>query len=155
MTTDVSHHAKLDALYDVWLNLSLESSPSDFEAFAAFFDEDCTAWLLSMRELDTPSHHRQGVIQGIKEVLKNTRLNERRVIERFESAGGSKISCEMSNSLTVQGRVLDPFPETVTAVFNDKGLITDFKLYACRSPIVAIIQEVTGEGPYERHEKCH
>ncbi|KAI6082980.1 hypothetical protein F4821DRAFT_201609 [Hypoxylon rubiginosum] len=155
-------HAKLDALYETWSKLSLESSPTEFQAFADFFSEDCTAWLLSMRELKEPSIGREGVIAGIKDVLRNSQIKERRVIDRFESGNGSKISVEMENSLVVQGKDLDTFPETATAVFNEQGLITDFKLYCCRSPVVEIIQEVTGVGPYatvktddEKAEKCH
>lgn len=56
----------------------------------------------------------------------------------------------MDNHLVIHGKDLDRFPETAVAVFNDKGLITDFKIYCCRSPIVTIVQEVTGEGPYKK-----
>ncbi|KAI2604659.1 hypothetical protein GGR54DRAFT_448898 [Hypoxylon sp. NC1633] len=155
MATNSALHARLDALYDTWMKLSPESSPSEFETFANFFDEDCQAWLLSMRELSQPSVGRKGVIKGIQEVLTNTRIKQRRVIDRFEGGGGSKVSVEMSNQLVVQGKEVESFPETVTAIFNDKGLITDFKLYCCRSPVVEIIQEVTGEGPYKIQDKCH
>ncbi|KAI4859377.1 hypothetical protein F4820DRAFT_439976 [Hypoxylon rubiginosum] len=163
MATSSILHTKLDALYEVWSKLSLESSPAEFQAFADFFSEDCTAWLLSMRELKEPSIGREGVIAGIKEALKNTHIKERRVVDRFESAGGSKISVEMDNRLVVQGKDLERFPETATAVFNEQGLIADFKLYCCRSPVVEIIQEVTGIGPYVttkkndggKGEKCH
>ncbi|KAK6949459.1 hypothetical protein Daesc_009539 [Daldinia eschscholtzii] len=145
-------HAQLDALYDTWTSLTPTSPPSDFEKFAAFFDENCYAWLFSMRELAEPSIGRQGVIDGVKEVLKLQRIEERRVVERFASARGSKISVEMKNRYNVVGEDLDTFWETVTAEFNDKGLITDFKVHCCRSPMVAIIQKVTGEGPYKCHE---
>lgn len=74
MASAASLHAKLDALYDVWMKLSLDSPPADFEKFASFFDEDSTAWLLSMRELADPSIGRQGIIEGIKAALKNTRI---------------------------------------------------------------------------------
>ncbi|KAI2471408.1 hypothetical protein F4781DRAFT_123336 [Annulohypoxylon bovei var. microspora] len=154
MSTTASLHAKLDALYDVWSELSPDSPPAEFEKFASFFDEHCTAWLLSMRELSEPSIGRQGVIEGIKTVLENAQIKERRVVDRFESTGGSKISVEMSNRIVVQGKEIDEFPETATAVFNDKGLITDFKLYCCRSAVVEIIQDVTGVGPYKREDKC-
>ncbi|KAI0103538.1 hypothetical protein F4814DRAFT_100655 [Daldinia grandis] len=144
-------HAKLDALYTTWTNLTPTSPPADFEKFASFFDDNCRAWLLSMRELATPSIGRQGVIDGVKEALKDQRIKERRVVDRFESVGGSKISVEMNNRLVVHGRELDPFPETATAVFNEEGLITDFKVYCCRSAVVEIVQDITGVGPY----KCH
>ncbi|KAI1205411.1 uncharacterized protein F4807DRAFT_284620 [Annulohypoxylon truncatum] len=155
MTTTASLHAKLDALYDVWLSLNPDSSAAEFNKFASFFSEDCTAYLLSMRELATPSIGRPGVVEGIKDVLKDTRIKERRVVERFENTSGSKISVEMNNRLLVHGKEIDVFPETATAVFDDKGLITNFKLYCCRSAVVEIIQDVTGVGPYRRQDKCH
>ncbi|KAI8965459.1 hypothetical protein F5Y11DRAFT_11104 [Daldinia sp. FL1419] len=142
------HHAKLDALYDLWCTLTPTSPPSSFEKFASFFDEHCRAWLVSMRELEKPSIGREGVVAGIQESLKQQHIAERRVVDRFESADGSKVSVEMNNRLSVLGRELDPFPETATVVFNEKGLITDFKLYCCRSAVVAIIQDITGVGPY-------
>ncbi|KAI1459578.1 hypothetical protein F4805DRAFT_67435 [Annulohypoxylon moriforme] len=155
MATTTSLHAKLDALYEVWLSLTPDSSAAEFSKFANFFDENCTAYLLSMRELSSPSIGRAGVVEGIKAVLKDQRIKDRRVVDRFESTGGSKISVEMNNHLVVHGREVDAFPETATAVFNDKGLITDFKLYCCRSAVVEIIQDVTGVGPYRIEDKCH
>ncbi|KAI0384177.1 hypothetical protein F5Y04DRAFT_237697 [Hypomontagnella monticulosa] len=150
MASAASLHAKLDALYDVWATLSLDSPASEFEKFASFFDENSTAWLLSMRELAEPSIGREGIIKGIKVVLKDTRIKERRVVDRFESSNGSKVSVEMNNHLVIHGRSLDGFPETAVAVFNDKGLIEDFKVYCCRSPVVTVVQEVTGVGPYKK-----
>ncbi|KAI1106226.1 hypothetical protein F4804DRAFT_62139 [Jackrogersella minutella] len=158
MTTTASLHAKLDALYEVWQGLSLNSPTAEFEKFANFFDENCTAWLLSMREIATPSIGRQGVIEGTKDILKDMdmQIKQRRVVDRFQSTSGSKISAEMSNDLVVYGRELLAYPETATVAFNDKGLITDFKVYCCRSAVVEIIQDVTGEGPYKpKDDKCH
>ncbi|KAI0882124.1 uncharacterized protein GGS22DRAFT_191294 [Annulohypoxylon maeteangense] len=155
MTTTASLHAKLDALYAVWQTLTLDSPAAEISKFADFFDENCTAYLLSMRELATPMIGRAGVIEGIKTVLQDTQIKERRVVDRLGSTGGSKISVEMSNRLVVHGKEIAAFPETATAVFNDRGLITDFKIYCCRSPIVEIVQDVTGVGPYRREEKCH
>ncbi|KAI1465457.1 uncharacterized protein F4812DRAFT_466423 [Daldinia caldariorum] len=150
MSTAASLHAKLDALYDVWSGLTLSSPDADFEEFADFFDEDCRAWLISMRELGEPSLGRKGVIQGVKDLVRNMRIEERRVVGRFDS-GHYKISVEMSNRYDCLDRTVDPFWEAVVVTFNDKGLIADFKTHCCRSPMVAIIQEVTGVGPY----KCH
>ncbi|KAI1448703.1 hypothetical protein F5Y02DRAFT_278944 [Annulohypoxylon stygium] len=155
MATSASLHTKLDALYDVWQSLTPDSPPAEFTKFASFFSENCTAYLLSMRELSTPSIGRAGVIEGIKDVLKDTAIKERRVVDRFSSTSSPRISVEMNNRLAVHGREIDTFPETATAVFNDEGLITDFKLYCCRSAVVEIIQDVTGVGPYRRDDKCH
>ncbi|KAI1804697.1 hypothetical protein F4811DRAFT_518763 [Daldinia bambusicola] len=149
MSTAASLHAKLDALYDVLSGLTVSSPDADFEKFASFFAEDCRAWLISMRELAEPSVGRKGVIQGAKDLVKNMRIEERRVVDRFDS--GNRVSVEMSNRYDCLGKTVDPFWETVTVAFNDEGLITDFKTYCCRSPMVAIIQDVTGVGPY----KCH
>ncbi|KAI1091679.1 hypothetical protein F5B19DRAFT_257174 [Rostrohypoxylon terebratum] len=148
-------HSKLDTLYDVWQSLTPASSPAEITEFASFFSENCTAYLLSMRELSAPSIGRAGVIEGIKDVIKDSQIKERRVLDRFSSTSSPKISVEMNNRLTVRGREIDAFPETATVVFDDKGLITDFKLYCCRSAVVEIIQDVTGVGPYRRDDKCH
>ncbi|KAI0149942.1 hypothetical protein F4776DRAFT_603911 [Hypoxylon sp. NC0597] len=149
-------HERLDSLYDVWMSLKLDSPEADFEKFASYFDENCKAYLLSMREIAEPSQGRKGVIEGIKEVLKNTRIKERRVIDRFNTVNSAKISVEMFNRLEVRGKTLDPFPEVAVVTFNHTGLITDFKLYCCRSPVVHIIQEATGKGPYkDLSHKCH
>ncbi|KAI1137148.1 hypothetical protein F5Y05DRAFT_79885 [Hypoxylon sp. FL0543] len=150
MATPISSlHQRLDSLYDVWTSLKPDSPEAAFAKFASFFDEDCTAYLLSMREIAEPSVGREGVVKGIKEVLKDTRIKERRVVARFDSGGGSKISVEMLNRLEVRGQELDTFPEVAVVTFNDEGLITNFKLYCCRSPVVRIIQDVTGNGPYK------
>ncbi|ETS80533.1 hypothetical protein PFICI_08062 [Pestalotiopsis fici W106-1] len=155
MTTSTLLHDRLDSLYEVWQSLSPGSSSEDFKAFADFFSQDCTAWLLSMREHETPSIGRSGVIEGIQTAIQDSQIKARRVLKRFTDVTGSTISCEMQNSLTVHGKPLDPLYETAVVAFNDQGFITDFKLYSCRSAIVAIIQDVTGVGPYERHNECH
>ncbi|KAI1409001.1 hypothetical protein F5Y13DRAFT_98225 [Hypoxylon sp. FL1857] len=165
MATTASLHNRLDCLYDVWMSLKPDSPETLFAKFANYFDENCTAYLLSMREIAEPSIGREGVIKGIKEVIKNTRITKRNVVDSFDitqnlsrtsTASGSKISVEMSNDLDVRGKKLDSFPEVAVVTFNCEGLITNFKLYCCRSPIVHIIQDVTGEGPYKVLEsKCH
>ncbi|KAI0837549.1 hypothetical protein F5Y06DRAFT_297407 [Hypoxylon sp. FL0890] len=120
----VTLHQRLDSLYDIWMGLNPDSPQADFAKSANFFEENCTVYLLSMREISEPSRGREGVIKGIKEVLKNTRIKERRV-------------------------EIDLCLEVAVVVFNDKGLITNFKLYYCRSPVVQIIQDITGNGPYK------
>ncbi|CAJ2500512.1 Uu.00g033650.m01.CDS01 [Anthostomella pinea] len=153
--SDDLHH-KLDALYAHWQALTPDSPEDDFAAFASFFDENCTAWLLSMRDFDTPSIGRAGVITGIKAALKDSQIRERRVIDR--SSTGRKVFCETSNVLTVYGKIVDPFPETTVAVFGEGGLVLDFKIYSCRSKVVALVQDATGAGPYKRAEvevACH
>ncbi len=150
MTANNPLHAKLDAFYDTMQRLTLKSSPEEFSRFASFFDEKCIVYLQSMRERSTPSLGRQGVIDGLKDNLKDYYLDERRVLSRSISDDGLRIFCEMENRLVVHGRVLDPFPETAVVVFDKDGLITSFKLYSCRSHLVRYIQEETGRGPYTK-----
>jgi hypothetical protein len=138
--------AKLEALYEVLLSLRQDSRDADIQAFADFFDENCTAWLKSMREYDTPSLGRVGVIDGIRDNLQNYYLEGRQVLSSSES--GSRVFCEMKNRLVVCGETLDPFYETAVVEFNTQNLISSFKLYSCRSHIVMIVQQKTGVGPY-------
>ncbi|OTA64113.1 hypothetical protein K449DRAFT_442809 [Hypoxylon sp. EC38] len=150
-------HAKLDGLYDVWMSLKPDSSEADFARFGSYFDENCKAYLLSMREIDEPSVGRQAVIEKIKEVLSNTRIKQRNVIGRFDVTWGGKIvAVEMYNHIEVRGIYLIPFPEIAVVTFNNENLIADFKLYCCRSPVVNIIQAATGYGPYKSvSPPCH
>ncbi|MCJ1382580.1 hypothetical protein MMC17_005693 [Xylographa soralifera] len=141
-------HSRLESLYQTWQSLRPTSSDKQFDVFGAFFDEACIAWLKSMREWDQPSIGRQAIIDKVKANTELHHLEERRVLSSFTSEDGLKVVCEMKNRLSVIGNPLDPFYETAVATFNEQGLITDFKLYNCRSPIVGIIQTMTGRGPY-------
>jgi hypothetical protein len=143
-------HAKLDALYSKMQSLNSTSSPGDFDAFGAFFDKHCTAYLKSMREYAEPSIGRQAAIDTLKEILAEYHIEERRVLSRATSEDGSTVIVEMKNRLSVLGGTLDPFYETVVATFNDEGLISELKTYSCRSHIVGMIQEKTGVGPYSK-----
>lgn len=58
----------------------------------------------------------------------------------------------MKNKLLVLGEILDPFYETAVLSFNEEGLITEWKMYSCRSHVVAIVQMKTGMGPYSERE---
>jgi hypothetical protein len=153
-TTDL-FYSRLDDLYDQWQKLTPDSAEADFEKFASHFNKDGTAWLKSMREVAEPSVGREGIIQGIKDAVKDSQLTGRRVVARSATPDGRKVFVEHSNHLTVLGKSIDPFPETTVVEFDSEGLIWDFKNYSCRSPVVTIIQEVTGEGPYERHDDSH
>ena len=148
MASSSTLHRKLDELYNILQKLRSTSSEEAFDELGAFFDESCSAWLLSMREWAEPSIGRESIISTAKQNLQTCHLDERRVLSRSAADDGVTIVCEMKNRLIVLGRSLDPFYETVVVKFNERGLITDFKLYSCRSHIVMIVQEVTGVGPY-------
>ena len=152
MASNSPQHVKLDSLYELWQKLGPASSDELFDEFGAFFDESCVAWLKSMREWDSPSIGRNNVIAKAKEIAKIQQLKERRVLSRCSSETGLRVVCEMKNALNVLGKPLDPFYESVMITFNEEGLITDFNNYSCRSPIVAIVQAVTGNGPYSEHD---
>lgn len=139
---------RLNSLYQTWQKLRPTSSDQHFDEFGAFFDESSTAWLQSMREWDQPSIGRQAVIDKARTLTETSHIEERRVLSNFVSEDGLTVMCEMKNRLSVRGTPLDPFYETVVARFNEKGLVTDFKVYNCRSPVVAITQTVTWNGPY-------
>ncbi len=128
--------------------LRLDSEPEEFSKFASFFANDGIAYLKSMREHDEPSIGRQGIIDGIKDVLKDQYLENRRVVSSSTNEKESTIFTEMEMRYVVHAEVLDPFHETSVAVFNGDGLITNFNIYSCRSHIVMLIQRQTGIGPY-------
>lgn len=146
--------SKVESLYYEWQRLALDSSDETFRNFASYFSPNAIAWLLSMRELAEPSIGRDSIIQGIKAAIRDSQVVERHVIARSTIAGERKVFLESSSTIKVFGKTLDSFPETTVVQFDEEGLIVDFKIYSCRSPIVAAIQEATGEGPYERHEHC-
>lgn len=155
MASPDSFHSRLDSLYDQWQKLTPDSPEADFEKFASHFSKDGTAWLMSMREIAEPSIGREGIIEGIKKAVNDSQLTERRVIARSATPDGRKVFVEHLNHLTVHGKTLDSFPETTVVEFDSEGLIRDFKNYSCRSFIVAIVQDATGVGPYERHDESH
>jgi hypothetical protein len=147
-TTDMSNRATLDRFHQVWQALRPTSSDEEFAQFGAFFDESCTAWLQSMREWEEPSIGRQATVAQAKELAAIYHVERRTVTSSLTSDDGRTVMLEMRNRLDVLGVALDPFYETAVARFNDDGLIVDLKMYSCRSPIVGIVQTVTGKGPY-------
>lgn len=155
MTASSNFPTTLDALYNTWQSLRKTSSAADLEAFAAFFSPNSTVWLESMREHLTPSRGRDGIVQTMRANLEHYHLQEQRVISQSGGMDDTRMFCEMKNRLVVEGAVLDPFYETAVVVFDDAGLIVDLKLYSCRSHIVMLIQEKTGEGPYSEQEMQH
>ena len=148
MASIISLQDRLDALYQVLATLRLDSQPEEFTKFASFFADDGIAYLKSMREHDEPSIGRQGIINGIKDVLKDQCLENRRVVSISTNDRERTVFTEMEMRYVVHAEVLDPFHETSVAVFNGDGLITNFKIYSCRSHIVMLIQKQTGLGPY-------
>lgn len=149
-TTSNELQKRLDALYATIQNLSSSSSAEEFEAFGAFFDNDCKAWLKNMREYDSPGLGRQGTIDKLRFIMKEKywSIAEREVISSSTTQDGSRVLCETKKRLVIHGQPVDPFFETEVAVFNSEGLITELRLYSCWSPIVSVIQQQTGDGPY-------
>lgn len=144
----------LNELYQTIKSLRSSSSLEEFGKFAAFFTEDCRTWLKGMREHAVPAVGRQAAIDKLKEIMGDRywRLDERTVLSSSTTADaeGSKVFCETTKRLVLHGQVLDPWYETEVAVFTPDGLIKDFKLYCCWSPIASMIQDITGVGPYKR-----
>ena len=120
-------HAKLDALYSAMQRLKPTSPPEDFDAFGAFFDKDCIVYLKSMREHAEPSIGREAAIASLRQNVAQYYIEERRVLSRATSEDGMMAIVEMKNHLSVLGSTLDPFYETVVAVFNREGLVSELK----------------------------
>ncbi|TVY15047.1 hypothetical protein LARI1_G006721 [Lachnellula arida] len=128
---------RLESLYQTWLTLRPTSPPSHFAAFGAFFSPSCTAWLKSMREWDLPSIGRTAIISAVETNIQTSHIEERVVQSLLESADGRTVVCEMRNRLNVLGYRLENYFETAVV-----------RVYGCRSPIVGVVQTVTGRGPY-------
>lgn len=148
MATTASLQARLDAVYNQLLVLRQDSSPAEFETFAQFFAEDCTAYLRSMREHAEPAIGRTEIIKDLKDILKDQYFDGRLVISQSVNEQESRIFCEMENRYMIHGQPLDPCHETAVVVFTADGLISTFKQYSCRSHIVMMVQKATGVGPY-------
>ena len=141
---------KLYDLCDVIQNLSPSSSDAEFEQFGTFFASHGKAYLKNMREHDQPAKGRKEIIEKMKEIMteKHWRIVDRQVLSCSVTSDGSRILCETKKRLRVCGRPVDPFYETEVAVFDDQGLIAELRLYSCWSPIVSVVQQETGKGPY-------
>ncbi|KAL7943414.1 hypothetical protein V8C42DRAFT_346865 [Trichoderma barbatum] len=74
-------------------------------------------------------------------------LEKRKVVSQLFGEEDSRVFIEMENRYNIHSKVLDDFPETLVATFDDEGLVNSFKLYSCRSHVVMMIQAATGEGP--------
>lgn len=139
---------RLRALQATLDTLSSASSPEEISNLGHFFAEDCIAYVASMREYDEPSIGRNATIAKYREILQFYHIHERRVLSHSTSADGKTVFCEMKHSVHIFDELLDPFYETVVAIFDDKGLIKELRQYSCRSHLIEIIQAKTGEGPY-------
>jgi hypothetical protein len=126
--------------------LTRDSSSEEFDAVGSLFSTDCTAYLLSMREYEEPSIGRQAVVDKLKETLQETHTYERQILH--QSTTGTTVFCEMNSTVHVLGEKLNPFYETWVVTFDEDGLVKDLKKYSCRSHIVEIVQQKTGNGPY-------
>lgn len=144
--------SRLDAFYHQLEALRPDSSDDELESFASFFVEDCVVHFQSMREAEESSRGREGVVMELRHVLKHLYLEQRTVVSQMISESDSRVYSEMRNRYNVHSTVLDDFPETLVATFDDEGLITNFRMYGCRSTILIMIQKATGEGPFSAEE---
>lgn len=146
--TKTSATAKLDAYYDLVRKLTTSSSEGDLAKVGSFFSHDCSTNLRSMRE--EPKIGRQAALNDLKDLVESQHVDERRIVAQVELSTSTEIAvfCQMSNRLNIMGDIVDPYNETAVVEFDSDGLISDFKLYGCRSPIVRIVQEKTKLGPY-------
>lgn len=145
---NMTNYDKLRALQAKLDNLSSVSAPEQFNSLGNLFTEDCITFVYSMREYDEPSIGREATVEKYKKILKFCHIYERRILSHSTAPDGKTVYCEMKNCVHIFDEFLDPFYETVVAVFDDEGLIKELRQYSCRSHIVEIIQAKTGEGPY-------
>jgi hypothetical protein len=142
---------KITKIYTHLLTLHPESSPDALDQFASYFSPSCRVYLKSMREANDPATDRAAIVSHLRDYLKDQVLEQRNVISQSvgeDGEGGVRVFVEMENRYNVHGQILDRFPETLVATFDEEGLVNSFKLYSCRSHIVMLIQTATGEGPY-------
>lgn len=144
--------SRLDALYNQLETLRPDSSDAELHSFASFFAEDCVVNFESMREAKEPSRGRDGVVAKLRDLMKHFYLEQRTVVSQMISESDLRVFSEMKNRYNVHSEVLDDFPETLVATFDDEGLITNFSLYGCRSHILIMIQKATGNGPFSAEE---
>ncbi|EHK41562.1 hypothetical protein TRIATDRAFT_84644 [Trichoderma atroviride IMI 206040] len=144
--------SRLNALYNQLEGLRPDSSDAELVAFASFFAQDCVVNFESMREAKEPSLGRDGVVAKLRDQMKHLYLEQRTVVSQVISESDMRVFSEMRNRYNVHSEVLDDFPETLVATFDDEGLITNFSLYGCRSHILIMIQKATGNGPFSAEE---
>ncbi|PTB75618.1 hypothetical protein M440DRAFT_355917 [Trichoderma longibrachiatum ATCC 18648] len=137
-------------LYTHLLTLTPTSPPSALDHFASYFSPSCKVYLKSMREANDPAVDHAAIVRHLRDYLKDQVLEQRNVVSQAvsEDGEGARVFLEMENRYNVHGQILDRFPETLVATFDEEGLINSFKLYSCRSHVIMLIQSATGEGPY-------
>jgi hypothetical protein len=144
--------SKLDELYAIIQDLRPTSSSEDFDKFASYLTPDCTAYLKSMNSHNIPATSRSEAIEDIQEVLGKYYIEERKVLFYALASDNHTMICETEKRINVMGETIESFPETEVVTFDDEGLIKVLKLYCCWSPIVRIVQDKTGKGPYSEGE---
>ncbi|KAF2791282.1 hypothetical protein K505DRAFT_249273 [Melanomma pulvis-pyrius CBS 109.77] len=147
------YRTKLEELYVIIQRLRPSSSPEEFETFASCFTTDCTVHLKSMNMHNMPGISRDEAIEDMKEVLGKYHIEEREVLFFSLASDGHTVLCETKQRINVMGEIVEPFFETEVVTFDDEGLIKVLKLYSCWSPIVRVVQDKTGRGPYAEGEQ--
>ncbi|KAM0482429.1 hypothetical protein ACHAPX_002947 [Trichoderma viride] len=144
--------SRLNALYNQLEALRPDSSDAELLAFASFFAQDCVVNFESMREAREPTLGQDGVVAKLRDVMKHQYLEQRTVVSQMISESDRRVFSEMRNRYIVHSEVLEDFPETLVATFDDEGLITNFSLYCCKSNMLIMIQKATGNGPFSAQE---
>ncbi len=139
----------LDTFYATYAAAVSSPSEANLSAFGALFTPTASKNLQSMRE--PTSTGRSAAIASVASSLPQQKLIERRIISQTADPATLTVYCQMANKLEVCGKVLDPYYETAVVLFSAEGLIEEMKMYGCRSPIVRIVQDETGLGPYCDH----
>jgi hypothetical protein len=146
--SEATLETQTESFFGALERLRADSSPESLQSFGRFFNKDCIANPISMREHLDVKHGCQQIVDAYKETVQNVQLVEHRILSRIIDESQRMVACEMKNRMLVDGQVLDPFYETAIIHFDTEGSIVKLNMYSCRSPIVALLQKTTGLGLY-------
>lgn len=150
MSTNHNMKAALETLYSIYATLRVDSSRKDFDEFASLFADECEVYLRSMREHRTPARSPAEIVEHLQDILKDQFLAKHHIISQAFDEGNQRVFTEMANDYEIHGKILPSFAETCIATFDGNGRIKTLKLYSCRSDLVFLIQQATGQGPYSQ-----
>ncbi|KAK7417077.1 hypothetical protein QQX98_004838 [Neonectria punicea] len=138
----INVHAKLDELWALISTLKADSPQEEWDRFVSHLNPDIIMYQKGMNE--PPSHGREEVVAGFKNLLSFWGMLERRVLSQGVDAAGTTAFANMNNRLSICGEELD-FAEMEVVKFDDQGRVLEHRLYCDPAPIMAIVQKKTAE----------
>lgn len=134
----------IEELYETMQQLSTNASAATFEAFGAFFEENCRVHLDGTQD-PKPTRGRLAVIQAQKDILKISRLVSSQVVSQSVSDEGRKVFREMVQHLVVGGEAVD-YSEMAVFTFDDRGMIEEMTCYGYGNSVGAVATAKTNNG---------